>query len=197
MTLHCLFYSHVWTVHMLKNLKLGDWDKTVLVELAVNSNLAPVFGMQGKPRYGLSGMLRLGAKLEQLGQTYKYVPAPLLLAPQPNIPAAALCSAVGLTASSPSIYENVVLLVHVSEAPQFTDAYAYVNHFSIVWDIADPPTQSLVTLAEVLMANGCVSQESWKGFILYQHPNRVLADAQARRKALESVLQDYPLLAAR
>jgi len=181
---------------MLKNIKLWNWEKTVLVELAVNSNLAPVFGMQGKPRYGLAGMLRLGAKLEQLGQPYKYVPAPLLLAPLPAISAGALCSAVGLVATSPSTYEDLVLLVHVSEAAQFADAYVHVNHFSILWDIADPPVQSLINLADVLVANGYVSQATWKGFTLYQHPNRTLPDAQARRKEFENVLQDYPLLTA-
>jgi len=100
--LHCVFYSHVWAVHMLKAANLGDMNKLVFIELASASNFASVFGLQGKARYGLAGLLQLGGRLEQVAQTLKYVPAPMVLAPHPPVPSAALCSAAAMLPYSKS-----------------------------------------------------------------------------------------------
>jgi hypothetical protein len=182
---------------MLKHADLGKFDKQVLIELASVSNFAPVFGLQGKARYGLGGLLQLGGRLEQLAQVLKYVPAPVILAPSPQISAAALCSAVSMLPHSKSDYEKAVVLVHISEAANFADAFPYMSSFSIFWDIADEPTQSLGRLAELLVENQCISKESWHGFKLYRHPNRPLPDADARQAALQTVLQEYPLLSGK
>lgn len=192
--LHCVFYSHVWAIHMLKNAGLGKFDKQVLIELAEHSNFAPVFGLQGKARYGLAGLLRLGGRLEQLGQVLKYAPAPVILAPNPPVSAAALCSAVAMLPSTQSQYEKAVLLVHISEADRFVDAYPHVDSFSILWDVADRPGQSLSRLAELLVDNQCISKERWQGFKLYRHPNRTLPDIAERQAALEAALSEYPAL---
>jgi hypothetical protein len=184
----------VWAVHLLKQAGFNNLDNHILVELATTSNLAPVFGEQGKPRFGLAGMLRLSGRLEQFAQEFKNVPARLILAPKPEIPAAALCSAVGLLATTPSLYQKVILLIHINEASQFLAAYPYVNHFSIFWDIADNPSAALVSLAEILVNNQLLTSETWQGFHFYRHPNRPVPEIKERLAAFENVLQEFPSL---
>lgn len=193
--IHCIFYSHAWAVHMLKYAGVNPDENPVVVELATASNLAPVFGEQGKARYGLSGLLRLSGRLEQFAQLHKNVIAPLVLAPRPEIPASALCSAVGLLGSTPSPYQKVYLLVHIDDAPKFAGAYPHAQKFSILWDLGDEPTAALGPLAEALVDNHCVSSETWGGFDFYQHPNRPVPDAAERQEAFQQVLREYPLLA--
>lgn len=195
--LHCVFYSHVWAIHMLKHAGLGKFDKSVVIELAAASNFAPVLGLQGKARFGLGGLLRLGARLEQLGQEVKYVPAPLVLAPNPPLPVAALCSAAAMLPHATSEYEKAVLLVNIHEAVEFADTYAYMSEFTVLWDIADEPGPGLGRLAEALADSQCLDPQRWRGFKLYRHPNRALPDADQRQAALQSVLDEYPLLGGR
>jgi len=192
--IHCIFYSHVWAVHMLKYAGLNTNHNNVIVELATTSNLAGVFGEQGKARYGLAGLLRLSGRLEQFAQMYKNVIAPLVLAPRPEVPAVALNSAVGLLASSPTPYTHIHLLVHIEDAPKFAGAYPHVNRFSMLWDLGDPPTAALGPLAETLVDNHCIQAETWGGFFFYQHPNRPVADLAQRQEAFQQVLRQYPLL---
>ncbi len=192
---HCLFYSHVWAIHMLKYAGIKNFEKQVLVEVATSSNLAPVFGEQGKARYGLAGLLRLAGKLEQFTQTFKYVPAPLILAPKPEVSIPALCSAVNLLSVSPSDFEGVILLIHVDEAPLFASAYQTVSKFSILWDLADAPTPALVKLAETLATNSFLNKETWAGFHLYKHPNRPILDVETRRDLFQQTFQSFPELA--
>jgi hypothetical protein len=192
---HCLFYSHVWAIHMLKYAGISNFEKQVLIEVAISSNFAPVFGEQGKARYGLAGLLRLAGKLEQFTQTFKYVPAPLILAPKPEVSAPALCSAVNLLSVSPSDFEGAILLIHVDDAPLFVSAYQTVSKFSILWDLADAPTPALVKLAETLTANSFLSKETWAGFHLYKHPNRPIIDVESRRDLFQQTFQSFPELA--
>ncbi|MEY3220281.1 MAG: hypothetical protein RIT27_1638 [Pseudomonadota bacterium] len=192
---NCLFYSHVWAIHMLKHAGISSFEKQVLIELAVSSNLAPVFGEQGKARYGLAGLLRLAGKLEQFVQTFKYVPAPLILAPRPEISAPALCSAVNLLPITTSDFQSVTLLVHIDDAPLFLSAYQAVSKFSILWDLADAPTPALVQLAELLTTHAFLTKETWAGFHLYKHPNRPIVDADNRRDLFQQTFQDFPDLA--
>jgi hypothetical protein len=192
---HCIFYSHVWAIHMLKHAGIASFEKQVLIELAVSSNLAPVFGEQGKARYGLAGLLRLAGKLEQFTQTLKYVPAPLILAPRPDIPAPALCSAVNLLRVSQSDFEGAILLVHIDDAPLFISAYQTVSKFSILWDLADAPTPALVTLANILTTHSFLNKETWAGFHLYKHPNRPIIDVESRRDLFQQTFQSFPELA--
>jgi len=194
-SVECLFYSHVWAIHMLKHLKLGSLDDTILVELAETSNLAPVFGEQAKARYGLAGLLHLSGRLEKLAQPFKNVPAPLVLAPRPPVPADALCSAVGLLATTPAPYQRALVLVHIDDAEKFASAYPAVSRFTVAWDVADAPTASLVQMAEALTRNHCVSADSWGGFRWYSHPHRKVADAEQRLHSLQEAVQEYPQLA--
>lgn len=193
-SVECLFYSHVWVVHMLKHLNLGPLDSTVLVELAESSNLAPVFGEQAKARYGLAGLLHLSGRLEKLTQTFKNVAAPLVLAPRPQVSVDALCSAVGLLSTTPASFERVLLLVHIDDATKFRSAYPAVSCFRVLWDVADAPTASLVHMAEALAENHCISQQTWEGFRWYNHPHRKLADAEERLHNLQQAVREYPQL---
>jgi hypothetical protein len=54
--LHCLIYSHNWCVYSLESAGLVS-RKSLLVELAQESHLAPVFGWHGRPRPGLAPLL--------------------------------------------------------------------------------------------------------------------------------------------
>lgn len=193
--LRCIFYSHVWAIHMLKQAGLGAFDdKHVLVELAENSHLAAVFGEQGKPRFGIAGLLRLSGRLTQLTQTFKNVPAPLILAPRPGMTAAMLCSAAALLHTTPGEFETATLLVHIDDAPLFANAYAHVDQFSLLWDVQDPPTPALVKLAQTLAEQQVLSQDNWRGFNLYRHPNRSSPESAERLQHFKTLLQDYPLL---
>ncbi len=192
--IHCLFYSHVWAIHMLKQFGLENLEKQVIIELAQNSNLAPVFAEQAKPRYGLSGLLHLAGRLEQLSKPFKYVPAPLVLAPRPEISVAALNCAVALLPTTPTQYAGIVLLVHIEEAAHFVSSYAHVTRFSLAWDLADVPGSKLVELADLLVKEQLISEENWGGIHLYSHPNRKLEDAAQRDADFKAILQEYPLL---
>lgn len=191
-SVECVFYSHVWVVQMLEKLGVARGEATVLVELAETSTLAPVFGEQGKARHGLAGLLHPGGRLDKLAARLDGLPAPLLLAPRPEVPATALCSAVGVLGSTPGVFRRAVLLVHVNDAPRFAAAYPQVDRFRVLWDLADIPTGALVRLAEVLVAQHCVSEERWGGFGLYEHPRRAVADGAVRRAGFETLLGEYP-----
>jgi hypothetical protein len=190
----CLFYSHVWTTHLLRHAGLGNFNNAVLAELAVVSNLAVMFRQQAQMRLGLAGLLAHRNCLDKLGTNYPILPAPLILAPDPAVPAAALESAVSLLSTTTASYDKVTLLVHMNDAPAFANAYHHVDQFSILWDIADPPTGVLECLASVLADNDCITPQRWCGLHLCNHPLRALAAAGERRALLQSVLDEFPRL---
>ncbi len=192
--IHCVFYSHVWVVHMLKQFNLENLDKQVIIELAEHSNLAPVFAEQAKPRYGLAGLLHLSGRLEQLGKPFKYVPAPLILAPRPEMSATTMNCATALLPTTQTQYEGMILLVHIEDAPLFVSSYAYVDRFSLAWDLADVPSNTLVELADLLVKEQLITEDNWGKIHLYTHPNRKLEDLETRQSEFEAILQEYPLL---
>ena len=181
---------------MLKHARLGEFDNRVLVELAVSSNLAPVFGEHGKRRHGLAGLLSIKDGLERFATTFKNVPAPLILAPNPSVTEATMESAVALLGTIEGPYDQATLLVHVNDAPKFANTYHYVDRFDILWDTADLPNAALQQLTQVLVENHCVSKDRWGAFRLCRHPYRPLADAAERKVALQEILQEFPLLYA-
>lgn len=188
----CLFYSHVWVVHMLGRCGLGDFREQVLVELATDSILAPVFGATGETRAGLAGLLQLNGQLDRLTKTYRNVPAPLVLAPSPTVPVPALCAAVGLLAGAAGCGQRATLLVHIDEAPLFASVYGLVERFGILWDIADLPGESLSVLAEVLLKQHCLTPPRWLGLRCYRHPRRIAADDQQRLAQFKALTQEFP-----
>ena len=181
---------------MLKYAQLGEFDNCVLVELATNSNLAPLFGEQGKRRYGLAGLLSLKDALERLGANFKNIPAPLILAPNPSVTEATMESAVALLGPATGPYNQAALLVHVNDAPKFANAYHHVDRFDILWDTADLPNIALEQLTRVLVENRCISVDRWGAFRLCRHPYRTSADAAERKATLQGILSEFPLLCA-
>ncbi len=194
--IQCVFYSHVWAIHMLRRAHIGQFEDQVLIELSIESNLAAVFGEQAKPRLGLAGLLRLSGRLEKLVHSFNNIPCPLILAPQPNVALAALCSAVALLPSTPTTYQRITLLVHIDDSALFTHAYSYVDRFCVLWDIADIPTDTLITLAEILTDQHQINPSQWSGFHWYKHPNRPITDAPERIAALQALIAEYPLVTA-
>lgn len=193
--IQCVFYSHVWAIHILQQANLGPMSNTVLVELAVQSNLAPVFRAQKKERYGLAGLLAFNDCLDKIGTTYQQLSAPIVLAPNPMVTEATLESAVALLATTEGPYDKATLLVHINDAPQFSDAYQHVDEFHILWDLADAPNVALQNLCAILAKTHCLNQDTWGGFHLCSHPMRPLADADERRTMFDQIIGEHPALA--
>lgn len=192
----CVFYSHVWTVHLLKHADLGPLANAVLAELAIESHLAPVFREQQKTRYGLAGLLAFSDCLDKLGGNYTNVPAPLILAPNPGVTEVTMESAVALLGSVSGPYDKATLLVHIADAARFANAYQYVDEFRVLWDLADFPNASIAALGDVLARARCLEDGRWRGFHLCSHPLRPTGDLQERRQAFAEAFEQYPALAA-
>ena len=194
-TVHCVFYSHVWCIHLIDQAGLGELDNAVLIELANESHLAPVFSRQKNTRYGLPGLLVLPDQLEKLATQFRNLPAPLVLAANPKTTTVALESAAALLATVDNAYDKAVLLVHVNDAAEFINTYDYMDSFSILWDLADLPNRCLQNLTEVLANNHCLTDERWDGLHLCQHPRRPLIDADQRYTVWQNTLAEYPGIA--
>ncbi len=186
---HAVIYSHVWAVQALAQAGIGELQDAAVVELAVNSNLQPVFEAVPRPRPGLAGLLMPGTALDQVLQSVHGLPWPIALAPRPAVPVAALGSAVALLESTASRHDRIVLMVHVAELPQLLPALAGVSDFRVLWDLADAPSFALASAGEALAASGALAPDRWRGFHLYQHADRPVAHAAARRAELLAVLQ--------
>ena len=193
--LNCVFLSHPWQVSRLNYAGLGNLRDSILIELACESTLAAQFSVMRKKRDGLAGVLT-GKPLKKLGTSYSELPARLILAANPPISRTAIESAVALLPSAPGPYDSATLLVPVQEATQFANVYQYVDHFSILWDVADLPTQSLEQLTQLLAAQQCLSQERWAGLHLGGHRQRILPDGLERMTALKSIMAEFPALRA-
>lgn len=213
--LHCLIYSHSWCVYSLESAGLVS-QKSLLVELAQESHLAPVFGWHGRPRPGLAPLLVPPMERRWLGRSrlatgaglalekrlrdgigsFPGLSIPLVLAADPPLARAALESGVPLLAEAPSDYAETVLLVHISDAPWLINAFHYPARFSVLWDIADLPSTALPRMAEVLARHHCLTPEHWGGFQLCENPARAVPDAAERRTVWRSLLAEHPVLTA-
>lgn len=210
-TLHCLIYSHNWCVHRLESTPLIG-KRTLLVELAQESHLAPVFRQHGQPQGGLAPLLapplqrrwfgrwglangpheRLEAVLGASIHMWPGLSVPLVLAADPPLSKAALESAVALLSETPSGFEQIVLLIHISDVPWLITPYQYAQRFSVMWDIADLPSAALPRMAEVLARSHCLAPERWGGFHLSSHPSRLPADLTARHEIWRTLLAEFP-----
>jgi hypothetical protein len=195
-TLRCVFYSHIWAIHRLGRAGLGDFNNDVLAELAVDSHLAPVFRKQFETRWGLAGVLTSSDCLHLISEKYPYVPAPLILAPNPSVSVSALESAVSVLPSTPGPFTQATLLVHVDDAAKFRGAYAHVERFSVLWDLADLPSLALEQLAAVLAENNCLTPARWAGLHVCRHPLRPVPDWEERRSDWLKILGEFPAVNA-
>lgn len=192
--LHCVFYSHEWSIFQLESLGLIKTAKEeMILELAQESNFATVFGRPEK-RKGLIRLLRPGINLHMLAFRPEALGVPMVLAPVPAVPVESLVSAVALIPTLFSPIEKVTVLVHVNDGPAFADAFPLMSDFSIVWDTADYPTNALTELTQSLASANCLSKDKWKGFYLCNHPNRQFPDYKERESLLRKLLGDFPVL---
>lgn len=179
---------------MLQQAGLNSDNTEIFAELATDSHLAPVFNKQSYRRFGLAGLLSFQNCLDKLAITYKNVPAPLVLAPNPAVTPEVLVSAVALLEATQSTATRITLLVHVNDAAKFAHAFQYIHQFGILWDIADPPNLCLEQLAQLLADNHCISPERWAGLFLCNHPWRASADTDNRGTILNTILGEFPQL---
>lgn len=187
-TVHCLFYTHPWTVDAIRNAKLGDLSRTLLVELAQRSQLASLIDVQHRMRPGVAGILRNPDQLDELIVTAPRFPVPVILAPNPMVSEATMVSAVALLPSVRSKFNRFVLFVHLSEALNFRYAYPYCDRFSFLWDVADPPMFSMGELGAMLRDLGVLKRESWGGFFWFNHPRRNVNNLQGRLNELKQAM---------
>lgn len=196
--IHCVVYSHVWSLFRLDAIAaLGSMEKAAVVELAVNSNLAAAFIDGAKNRLGLGGLLRRNVALQDIVETVEDLAWPVAFASRPPIPIGALSSAVGLLASAEGRFDKIILMVHILEAAQLQAAMTAADRYHVVWDLADAPTRALAQVGEALAAQRVLGPAHWGGFHLYTDPRRPVENEAQSRQNFESVIGQYPdLLAA-
>jgi hypothetical protein len=190
--LHCVFYSHSWSVYLLEALNILNPKTDIILELALESNLCAVVNPTNKAQRNILGLLQGDIHLQQLGSRFKGINAPLVLAPQHRVPLNLLLSAFALVNSDESVLEKAIVLVDINDAHTFINAYAYMSAFSIVWDIADYPTESLPQLAELLVNEQYLTEQSWAGFYVCNHKQRQLVDSEQRKTLLAELINAFP-----
>ena len=187
-TVHCLFYTHPWTIDALRSAKLGDLSQTLLIELARRSQLASLIDVQHRMRPGVTGILRHLNQLDELIVSAPRFPLPVILAPNPPVSDATMVSAVALLPSVRSNFNRFIVFVHLSEALNFRCAYPYCNRFSFLWDVADPPMFNMGELGAMLRDLGVLKRESWGAFFWFNHPRRHVSNLDARLNELRRVM---------
>jgi hypothetical protein len=190
----CVFYSHVWSIYELENLGFIKTGNELIVELALESRLAPVFDRSEKINKGLITLLQQGVSLHKLAFRQSDIKAPIILAPFPSVATDIQLSALSLLPAVESHIDKVIALIHINDAPTFAGAFPIMDGFSIVWDIADHPGFELSALSRSLLNQQCLNKEKWKGFFLCNHPNRQLSDKALRESILRTLLCDFPAL---
>ena len=191
--IHCIFYSHVWLIFQLEALGLIKSEDEMLLEIALESRFANVFGRPEKRR-GLIRLLRPGVNLLMLGYRPQNLNVPIILASNPQTTPDLLVEALALASTVESPVDKVTALIHINDAPQFIAAYPLMKDFSVVWDVADYPNAALSALTESLVMEQCLNKDTWKGFYLCNHSSRELHDNKARESILRGILNDYPAL---
>ncbi len=194
--LHCVFYSHIWTVYCLEGQGLLNPKTDIVVELATESHFSRALAPLNNQRGNLLGLLQPGRHLQHLGVRYQDIAAPMILAPSQPAQINAVLSALALLSTDPSPIERAVVLVNVCDGPAFADAFPYMSGFSILWDIADYPNAALPALAQALAAGQCLDGGHWGGFHLCNHKHRQLPDAPQRQEALRQLLDGFAGLTA-
>ncbi|GAB6140075.1 hypothetical protein JCM14076_08040 [Methylosoma difficile] len=189
---HCLFYSHIWSVYSLADLGLIKPKTDVIIELATEPTFATMLNPFNAYQETLLSLLQPNKHLHHLGAKYKGIPVPMVLAPPAGTSANALLSALALVNTDASSVENVVVMININDAAKFVSAYGFMTRFSLVWDVADYPNASLAALAELLVTEAYLDEQRWGGIHLCNHPQRQLPDSKERFTALQALFADFP-----
>ena len=191
--LHCLFYSHSWTIYCLQELGLLNPEEDIIIELASPSNLSAVLNPNNNEYENLLALLQPDKHLHQLGGQFKQICAPVVLAP-----AAAnrndLLAALALVGTDLSHFLRAVVLVHVNDAADFHLAYAHMASFGLVWDVADYPNANLPALAEILVGENYLDQSRWSGIHFCNHKQRQSIVNETNAASLRKMLAEFPAL---
>lgn len=207
-SLYCVFYSHPWTALLLEKIQDINFFNSILIELSNQAILSQVIVPKvNKKRYLTQALLApqppkksfmdfLSGKkpdaFQRAMQITADMPAPIILAPR-GVSALNQIAALQICANQPTLYHQLIVLVHYEEAQNFAGLYDYVDQFHVLWDVADLPTPRLTELT-TLLANQSLTKERWGGFHLCNHPHRQVADSQQRYHFFESVIADCPLI---
>ena len=189
---HCLFYSHIFTVYAIE--ELGLLNKTdIILELATQSHFSAALNPFNKYHKNLLGLLQDNVHLHQLGAKFKGICAPLVLAPHQGVALNHLLAALALVNTDSSPIEQAIVLVHINDAGLFSLAYPYMNSFSIVWDSADYPHAHLPALAQLLVDEQYLTEKNWGGFYLCNHHRRQLLNSDERTALLRQLMAQFPI----
>lgn len=194
--LHCVFYSHIWTVYLLEELGLVNPKTDIILELAAESNFTAALNPSNKPYDDLLGLLQPDVHLHQLGTEYNNIAAPMILAPHNNGSLNKLLSALALVSTDVSPIKKAIVLVHIDDASKFALAYSHMSYFSIAWDVADYPNANLPALAELLANEQCLNEHNWLGIQLCQHKHRQLPDSDERKEILHQIIDEFAFIRA-
>jgi hypothetical protein len=194
--LHCVFYSHIWTVYLLEELGLINPDKDVILELATESNFAAALNPTNNTHKNLLGLLQQDIHLHQLGAHFKNITTPMVLAPHQPVSLNVMLSALALVSTDASHIEKAVVLVHIDDAAQLVSAYSHMSYFTIAWDIADYPSANLADLAELLATEQYLNEQSWRGVKLCHHKQRQSPDSDDRKEVLNKLIDEFAFVRA-
>ncbi len=194
--LHCVFYSHVWTVYLLEELGLVNPKTDIILELATESNFSATLNPSNQHYDDLPGLLQPDVHLHQLATLFKDIATPMILAPQHTGSLNSLVSALALVSTDVSPIKKAIVLVHIDDASKFALAYPHISYFSIAWDVADYPNANLPALAELLANEQCLNENSWLGIQLCQHKQRQLPDSDERKEILNKIIDEFAFVRA-
>jgi hypothetical protein len=194
--LHCVFYSHIWTVYLLEELGLINSENDVILELATESNFAAALNPTNNTHKNLLGLLQQGTHLHQLGARFKNLATTMVLAPHQLVSLNIMLSALALVATDASPIKKAVVLVHIDDAAELVSAYSHMSYFSILWDVADYPSANLANLAELLANEQFLNEQNWRGVKLCQHKERQLPDSDYRKALLNQLIDEFAFVRA-
>ncbi len=192
--IECVFYSHCWGLYCLEQLGLHADDEILLIELARKSTLGLMFGESSKHNVGIASLLDPETTLDSQSRHYDDVPFKLILAASHELPLATLAAAVGVLPFKRSRAKRIILLVNVLDAVELAPLWQRADHFSMFWDVADQPGQTLVDIGDALASIGCLNSRSWRGMTFYQHPQRPNPEADTLLERYHGILNEYPAL---
>jgi hypothetical protein len=208
--LHCIFYSHPWSVLELKNTGLLNDNNDVLVELAQASFLRQVLTAESAFQklsitHALHGYNPFESTKKKLffslfsekkpdalassALRFNDLPAPLVLAPReqasPALQISGLLSALALG----SRFKKIIALIHYHEAELFSGIFSYVDQFDILWDCADLPDCKLSELTSLLSKHQ-VTKERWGEFRLCQSPTRMNSEHEKNYLQYQQIINE-------
>jgi hypothetical protein len=185
-----IFYTHPWTIHLLAQEQVIDKHAdSVLIEVSDSPNLLVLCPDSTARSQGTLGLLRRPSRiaLRSLAQSYKLIPAPVVLAPNPPAPTQLVIDSLLVLDNKIDHCDVVYLLCHIANARRFSAVFGICDRFKLVWDAADYPSETLVDCMAALDASGCLTGGRWGGITVCNHWMRQSADIEYNRRVVQDV----------